>query len=203
MDKFRKKRTYELLRFRENEIIKSIRDLGFFDAIIDGEPRKIEGESEFNDLLAELEDSLKTGVCVKYTGISHGEGPLKKAHEGDAAYDIRANISGVIEPGAQLMIPTGVSLAMNENYCCLVLPRSGLANKNGVTVANSPGLIDSGYRGDIGVILKNHGKEDFTFSAGDRIAQILFLELPSIKLEQVEELPDSDRGEGGFGSTGV
>lgn len=147
--------------------------------------------------------NAKTKVLVSYGKIIHDGQPLQKAHEDDAAYDIRANISGILKPGEQMMVPTGVRVAMAPGYCCFVQPRSGLAAKHGITVGNSPGLIDSGYRNEIFVIMKNHGEKAFSFSAGERIAQILFLELPEVTLEKVDELPDSDRGTNGIGSTGT
>lgn len=147
--------------------------------------------------------NAKTKVLVSYGKIIHDGQPLQKAHEDDAAYDIRANISGILKPGEQMAVPTGVHIAMTPGYCCFVQPRSGLAAKHGITVANSPGLIDSGYRNEIFVILKNHGDKAFSFSAGERIAQILFLELPKVELEQVEFLPDSERGLNGLGSSGT
>lgn len=142
-------------------------------------------------------------VLASFENIQYDVEPLKMAHEGDAAYDIRANISGIIKPGEKMAIPTGVKLAIPNGYCCFVQPRSGLAAKNGVTVANSPGLIDSGYRNEIFVILINHGDKDFSFAVGDRIAQLLFIELPKVVFEETSELPDTDRGIGGLGSSGV
>lgn len=99
-------------------------------------------------------------------------------------------------------IPTGVRMQLPQNYVAEVRPRSGLALKNSITVLNTPGTIDSGYRGEVHVILVNHGKEPFAVRRGDRIAQLLFQRLPEVELSLVDSLDESDRGEGGFGSTG-
>lgn len=146
--------------------------------------------------------NAKTKVLVSYGKIIHDGQPLQKAHEDDAAYDIRANISGILKPGESMLVPTGIYMALAPGYEFQVRPRSGMALKNKVTVLNSPGTIDSGYRGEFGVILINHGDKAFSFSAGDRIAQGVVSKLPDVELEQVDALPESARGTGGFGSTG-
>lgn len=126
------------------------------------------------------------------------------AHEGDAACDLRAACDCYLEPGEWHVVPTGIKLALPEGYAALVLPRSGLATKQGVTVINSPGLIDSGYRGEIGAPLYNAnrtvGRE---VRKGDRIAQLLIVPVVHAEFDQVDELDDTERGDGGFGSTGV
>ena len=107
-----------------------------------------------------------------------------------------------INPGGRALIPTGLRVAIPEGYEIQVRPRSGLALKNGITLLNTPGTIDADYRGDIGVIVINHGTEPFTIMAGDRIGQIVLNKVERIEWEEVYNLPDTIRGEGGFGSTG-
>ena len=107
-----------------------------------------------------------------------------------------------INPGGRALIPTGLRVAIPEGYEIQVRPRSGLALKNGITLLNTPGTIDADYRGDIGVIVINHGTEPFTIMAGDRIGQIVLNKVERIEWKEVNNLPDTIRGEGGFGSTG-
>lgn len=107
-----------------------------------------------------------------------------------------------INPGGRALIPTGLRVAIPEGYEIQVRPRSGLALKNGITLLNTPGTIDADYRGDIGVIVINHGTEPFTIMAGDRIGQIVLNKIERIEWKEVNNLPDTIRGEGGFGSTG-
>ena len=107
-----------------------------------------------------------------------------------------------INPGGRALIPTGLRVAIPEGYEIQVRPRSGLAIKNGITLLNTPGTIDADYRGDIGVIVINHGTEPFTIMAGDRIGQIVLNKVERIEWKEVDNLPDTIRGEGGFGSTG-
>lgn len=107
-----------------------------------------------------------------------------------------------INPGGRALIPTGLRVAIPEGYEIQVRPRSGLAIKNGITLLNTPGTIDADYRGDIGVIVINHGTEPFTIMAGDRIGQIVLNKVERIEWKEVNNLPDTIRGEGGFGSTG-
>ena len=126
-----------------------------------------------------------------------------KGNPGDAGFDLRSAIDLVIEPGQRELVPTGVRLAMPAGYVALVHPRSGLAFKNGITVLNAPGTIDAGYRGEIAVTLINHSNEAFSVSRGDRIAQIIFQKFESPVFVTVIELPGSQRGSAGFGSTGV
>lgn len=107
-----------------------------------------------------------------------------------------------INPGGRALIPTGLRVAIPEGYEIQVRPRSGLALKNGITLLNTPGTIDADYRGDIGVIVINHGTEPFTIMSGDRIGQIVLNKVERIEWKEVDNLPDTIRGEGGFGSTG-
>lgn len=106
-------------------------------------------------------------------------------------------------PGDRRAVDTGIKVAIPEGYAGFVLPRSGHAKRSGVGVVNSPGLIDSGYRGEVSVLLINHGNDPVTFRKGDRIAQLVVLPIPEVEWDEVEELDETTRGEGGFGSTGV
>ena len=125
------------------------------------------------------------------------------AHPGDAGADLHAAEVVTIDPGAYVLVATGLSMAIPEGYCGMVLPRSGLAVRIGVTVLNAPGLVDSGYRGELKVALINHGHEPFSIAVGDRIAQLVIVAVAAPDYEPVETLVDTQRGSGGFGSTGV
>lgn len=134
------------------------------------------------------------------------DGKLPKYETSQAAgMDVRANLESdlVLAPGESTLIKTGLKVAIPEGFEIQVRPRSGLAYKNQVTVLNSPGTIDACYRGDIGVILINHGKKDFTVEPGMRIAQIVLARFEKIDFVITDSLEDTDRGEGGFGSTGT
>jgi dUTP pyrophosphatase len=125
-------------------------------------------------------------------------------HPGDAGLDLCAAVDVVVEPGERVMIPTGVAVAIPEGHAGLVLPRSGLASKHGLTMANSPGLIDAGYRGEVICAAINLDREHAVkILVGDRIAQLVIVDLPAVEPAWVDELPESTRGEGGFGSTGA
>ncbi|MFY9588366.1 MAG: dUTP diphosphatase [Actinomycetota bacterium] len=127
----------------------------------------------------------------------------ERAHPGDAGFDLRSTVDLVLAPGERALVPTGIAVAIPLGYAGLVQPRSGLAARHGVSIVNTPGLIDSGYRGEIKVIAINlDPKEPFEIHRGDKIAQIVFYPVPETKLREVDELPDSERGEGGFGSSG-
>ena len=127
----------------------------------------------------------------------------RKAHDDDAAYDLRAREPATVPPGTVCLVPTGLFLELPLGYEAQVRPRSGLALKRAVTLLNSPGTIDAGYRGEVGVILYNAGREEFRVERGDRIAQMVIQQLPAVVLEQTTDLGLSQRGAGGFGSTGV
>lgn len=122
---------------------------------------------------------------------------------GDAGYDLRAARAGRISSGAWAVVGTGLYLELPSDYVGLIHPRSGLAAKQGVTVLNAPGTIDSNYRGEVGVILINHSREPFYYEAGDRIAQIIFQRVEHPDFELVSDLNYSERGVDGFGSSGV
>ena len=125
------------------------------------------------------------------------------AKPGDAGLDLRASEAVTLEPGGRRLVPTGLAVAIPEGHAGFVLPRSGLAVQRGVTVLNAPGLIDSGYRGELKVLLINHGGEAVAIERGERIAQLVVQPVVPARLIEVERLPDSTRGEGGFGSTGA
>lgn len=122
-----------------------------------------------------------------------------------AGVDLRAAIAAtiVIKPGERMLISAGIKVAVPQGFEWQIRPRSGLALKHGVTVLNSPGTIDSDYRGPVGVILINHGTEDFSVARGDRIAQAVLARVEPVVLESVNSLDETERGEGGFGHTGV
>ena len=107
-----------------------------------------------------------------------------------------------ISPNSSCIVPTGLSFAFSEDYEIQIRPRSGLAAKNNITVLNTPGTIDSDYRGEIKIILFNHGNEDFIINKNDRVAQMILIPVVKMKLEETDILPSTIRGEGGFGSTG-
>ncbi|MBT9158976.1 MAG: Deoxyuridine 5'-triphosphate nucleotidohydrolase [Dehalococcoidia bacterium] len=141
-------------------------------------------------------------TSIKISPIASGKIP-SKAFRSDAGYDCYSAVNVVLEPQQRRIIPLGFALALPDHWCALLLPRSGWAAKKGITVINSPGLIDSGYRGEVKACLVNHGDDWLTVNAGDRVCQILFMPLPPTSLEVVSKLPPSDRDVNGFGSTGV
>ena len=127
-----------------------------------------------------------------------------QAYEADAGLDLTACERVVIDPGARAVVGTGLAVAIPPGYAGLVVPRSGLAARHGLGKVNAPGLIDPGYRGEVKVILLNTDRsEPFVVEPGMRIAQLVIVELPSVELVEVEELPPSERGEGGLGSSGA
>jgi dUTP pyrophosphatase len=148
-----------------------------------------------------------SALAVAVEILPHGAGlPLPRyATAGSAGLDLAAAIAAplVLPPGGRAAVPTGIALALPPGYEAQVRPRSGLALKHGVTVLNSPGTIDSDYRGEISVILANLGGNSVTIARGERIAQLVVAPVQQIAWERVTSLPPSARGAGGFGSTGV
>ncbi len=125
------------------------------------------------------------------------------AHPGDAGADLVAAEAVRLEPGHRALVGTGVRIALPDGYVAFVVPRSGLAAKHGITVVNAPGTVDAGYRGEIKVSLLNTDlHEAYDIAVGDRIAQLIVMPVPTVRFVPVEVLPESTRGEGGFGSTG-
>jgi dUTP pyrophosphatase len=137
--------------------------------------------------------------------LANGEGLTLPAYEtaGAAGMDLRAAEAITLKPGARCLMPTGIAIALPQGFEAQVRPRSGLAVKHGVTVLNSPGTIDSDYRGEVKVPLINHGKEDFTIARGDRIAQMVIAPVTRITWAELETLDETARGAGGFGSSGT
>lgn len=125
------------------------------------------------------------------------------AHPGDAGMDLRSAVDVTLGPGERAVIPTGIALAIPEGYAGFVQPRSGLAAKHGISLVNAPGLVDSGYRGEVRVVAVNlDEREPFVIRRGDRIAQLVVMAVPPASLREVDALPESKRGAGGFGSSG-
>lgn len=121
----------------------------------------------------------------------------------DAGLDLCAAAPVTLAPGARALVPTGIAVAIPPGYAGFVLPRSGLALRQGVTVLNAPGLIDAGYRGEVKVVLVNHDASPVSFERGERIAQLVLQKVERVHFAEVDELPPSDRGRGGLGSTGT
>ncbi|MBQ9087738.1 MAG: dUTP diphosphatase [Lentisphaeria bacterium] len=126
----------------------------------------------------------------------------KKAHPDDAGYDLYSRIDAVLEPLSGMVIPVGFAIELPTGYEAQIRPRSGLAAKHHITVTNSPGTVDANYRGEIKAILYNLDREPFIIQRGDRIAQMVICKLPEIELVEATELSETDRGSGGFGSSG-
>jgi len=125
------------------------------------------------------------------------------AHYGDAGMDLYSAIELVLNPGERAVVPTGLKIAIPYGFEVQIRPRSGLAAKHGISIVNAPGTIDHQYRGELGIIMINHGKEPFPVKKGERVAQMVFNKIEFAYLEEVEELSSTDRGSGGFGSTGT
>ena len=124
-----------------------------------------------------------------------------QAYDGDAGLDLAACDPAVLLPGERAVVPTGLAVEIPEGYAGFVQPRSGLAARHGIGIVNSPGLIDSGYRGEIRVVLLNTGREPFAVEPGMRIAQLVVVPVPAVRLVEVDELAASERGARGFGSS--
>jgi dUTP pyrophosphatase len=148
-----------------------------------------------------------TGITVSIKRLPHGADlPLPAAATALAAgADLLAAVEEtvVLQPGERAIIPTGIAIALPPGFEAQVRPRSGLAVKNGITVLNSPGTIDADYRGEVGAIMINHGAEAFSVERGMRIAQLVVAPVTSFDWVEMDELPETERGAGGFGSTGV
>ncbi|MEA2036361.1 MAG: dUTP diphosphatase [Nanoarchaeota archaeon] len=126
----------------------------------------------------------------------------KYAHEGDAGVDLYSTEDYTLKPNERVLVSTGIKIAVPEGYEAQVRPKSGLALKSGIGVANTPGTVDAGYRGEVGVIAINLGNEDYKIEKGKKIAQMVFNKIEAAEFEEVEDLDETKRGEGGFGSTG-
>lgn len=147
---------------------------------------------------------MADGIAVRVTRLPHGEElPLPAyATDGAAGMDVVAAEDVTLAPGGRHAVATGFAVAIPEGYEIQVRPRSGLALKHGITVPNTPGTIDSDYRGELKVILINHGAEPFPINRGDRIAQLVLAPVTLAQWREVAELDETERGAGGFGSTG-
>ncbi|HBY42172.1 MULTISPECIES: dUTP diphosphatase [unclassified Brevundimonas] len=147
-------------------------------------------------------------TTIRVERLPHAEGLALPAYEtaGSAGMDLRAAIGDgetlVLEPGQRKLVPTGLKIALEPGYEAQVRPRSGLALKHGISAPNSPGTIDSDYRGEVGVILINHGELPFEIKRGDRIAQMVIARYEQARMVEVEAVDETARGGGGFGSTG-
>jgi dUTP pyrophosphatase len=170
-------------------------------------------EEDVHELLTEYDNSILDvendmySIPVNFINKSNNQDP-DYTKDGDSGFDLRAfTKDGItIKPLERKLIPTGLYFEIPYGLELQVRPRSGLALKNGITVLNSPGTVDSGYRGEVGVILINLGQDDFTINNGDRIAQGVIAPVTMksmIRFNKTDKLSDSDRGEGGFGSSGV
>ena len=142
-------------------------------------------------------------MILQFRRLSEGAVPPVRAYHGDAGYDLCAAEAASIPPGGRVNVGTGIAVAIPGRHAGLVVPRPGLAARHGVALVNAPGLIDSGYRGELQVTLINtDADETFTVEEGMRIAQLVIVPVPEIELVEVEELEETVRGVGGFGSTG-
>jgi dUTP pyrophosphatase len=142
-------------------------------------------------------------VRLPFTRLSEAARAPERATDGDAGYDLRAAEDATIEPGARASVGTGLAIEIPERHAGLVLPRSGLAMRHGIALVNAPGLIDSGYRGEVRVLLLNTDRDEpFDVNVGDRIAQLVIVRHEAPELVEVEALEESVRGRAGFGSTG-
>ena len=147
-------------------------------------------------------------TTVRIERLAHAEGLPLPAYEtsGSAGMDLRAAVPAdqalTLAPGARALVPTGLKIALEQGYEAQVRPRSGLALKHGITCLNSPGTVDSDYRGEVGVILINHGQDAFVIQRGERIAQMVIAKHEQAEMVEVGALDETARGAGGFGSTG-
>ena len=126
----------------------------------------------------------------------------EKQHDSDAGYDLHSIEEIILKPSKIYKVRTGIAIQIPNNYGGLVLPRSGLSSKYGISLINTPGLIDSGYRGELLIPLINHSSNEYTINKTERVAQLILLEIPEVKIEVTSDLDESDRDSKGFGSTG-
>jgi len=146
---------------------------------------------------------VKCVVDVKVKKIKDNAITPSYSHAGDAGVDLYSTEDYELKPGERVLVSTGLKIAIPQGYEAQVRPKSGLALKYGISVANTPGTIDSGYRGEVGVIVINLGSESYKILAGKKIAQMVLNKVEQMEFNEVSELDDSNRGEGGFGSTGL
>jgi len=140
---------------------------------------------------------------LRFARLTETAAAPTRAHDDDAGYDLRASETATLAPGGRASVGTGVAVAIPEGHAGLVLPRSGLAARHGISLVNAPGLIDAGYRGEVRVLLLNTDREAvFDVAPGDRIAQLVIVRHEAPELVEVDSLDETVRGDGGFGSTG-
>ena len=148
-----------------------------------------------------------TNPVCKFKKLPHGSDLPLPSYESAAAagMDLRAAVKNpvTLQPGERLLVPAGFQMAIPKGYEAQIRPRSGLAYKHGITMLNTPGTIDSDYRGEVKVLAVNHGEEEFTISHGDRIAQMVIAPVSQAEIHEVQSLDETERNEGGFGSTGI
>ena len=143
-------------------------------------------------------------MILRFRRLSETARPPARAHDGDAGYDLYSDEAARLDPGQRASVGTGIAVAIPDGNAGLVLPRSGLAARHGISVVNAPGLIDAGYRGELRVLLLNTDRENaFEVTPGDRIAQLVVVRVEGPTLEESQELDETGRGAGGFGSTGI
>lgn len=151
-----------------------------------------------------LDQPLDIDVDISVVRLDPGLPLPSYAHPGDAGADLHTTIDLTLAPGERALVPTGLSIALPDGYVALVHPRSGLAARHGLSIVNTPGTVDAGYRGEIKVLLINHDPtESVTLTRGDRIAQLVVQRFERARFVEVGVLPDSPRGAGGYGSTGT
>lgn len=151
----------------------------------------------------ETRNEMPRNITLKVKKLDDGLPTPRYANPGDAGLDLYAAIDVTLAPGERSMIPTGLAVAIPEGYAGFVQPRSGLAAKQGFSIVNTPGLVDSGYRGELKVIgINTDAHAAIDIKRGDRIAQLVVQEVPQVTLLEVDELDDTERSTGGFGSTG-
>lgn len=155
----------------------------------------------------DMEPGKTKTLTVRVKRLAHAEGLELPRYETAlaAGCDVRAAIDAplTLKPGERFMVPTGLAIALPPGWEAQMRPRSGLAAKYGIACVNAPGTIDADYRGELKVILINHGAEDFVISRGDRIGQMVFAPVFQAAFEEVDDLDETERGQGGFGSTGI
>tara|TARA_Y100000310_G_C20249367_1_gene608358 strand:- start:144 stop:578 length:435 start_codon:yes stop_codon:yes gene_type:complete len=140
-------------------------------------------------------------ITVKIQKIKDNAVVPSYAHKGDAGVDLYSTEDYVLSPGNKILVSTGIKIALPVGYEAQVRPKSGLALKHGLSIVNTPGTIDAGYRGEVGVIVINHGQDDYKIEKGNKIAQMVFNKIEEVNFEESGDLDDTSRGEGGFGST--
>ena len=187
--------------------IEELKALAQMDLLPEETKKEIETAIKFAESVQDFDQKSSTvnRIEIKYINKSNNKNPVY-AKIGDSGFDLRANERGTLKPLERKLVSTGLYFELPEGYELQIRPRSGLAYKNGITVLNSPGTVDTGYRGEIKVLLVNISNEDFTWDKGERIAQGVISHRVSSDygdLIEVLEISESERGEGGFGSTGT